>query len=107
MIHEYEVTWGMVYEASSPADAVRQALGDLADVAANPSIGPNIFVVRNMSEEKPDDVIIDAGSASSEYWCAVCDTSIGGDDIEDRHSTSEGEDCHERCCVTCALEGLS
>lgn len=106
MTYEYEVTWGMVYEASSPADAVRQALGDLADVATNPSTGPNIFVVRKMGIGE-DEVIIDAESATRTYWCAVCETSIEADEAEDRHSTPEGEDCHERCCVTCALERLS
>lgn len=45
---EYEVTWGMVYEATDAHDAVRQAIGDLAGVIALPSEGPNIFVVRRM-----------------------------------------------------------
>lgn len=47
-IQEYEVTWGMVYEATDAHDAVRQAIGDLAGVIALPSEGPNIFVARRM-----------------------------------------------------------
>lgn len=41
----YEVTWSMIYEANSVHDAVRQALGDLADVLRNPTDGPNFFLV--------------------------------------------------------------
>lgn len=41
----YEVTWSMIYEARSPQAAVVQALGDLATVLANPSEGPNFFLV--------------------------------------------------------------
>lgn len=54
MSKEYEVTWGMVYEADSPEDAVRQALGDLAQVIALPSEGPNIFLAR-LSADLPVD----------------------------------------------------
>lgn len=43
---EYEVTWGMVYSADSPEEALYQALGDLAGVIALPTQGPNIFLVR-------------------------------------------------------------
>lgn len=32
------------------------------------------------------------------YVCDVCRKPIVG---EDPHSTPEGEDCHEACCVTC------
>ena len=35
----------MIYEARSPQAAVVQALGDLATVLANPSEGPNFFLV--------------------------------------------------------------
>ena len=41
----YEVTWSMIYEASSVQDAVRQALGDLGTVITHPSEGPNFFLV--------------------------------------------------------------
>jgi hypothetical protein len=41
----YEVTWSMIYEADSPQDAVRQALGDLGTVLAHPTEGPNFFLV--------------------------------------------------------------
>lgn len=37
----------------------------------------------------------------SYYICGVCDQPITGDDIEDRHSTASGEDCHAQCCETC------
>jgi len=43
---EYEVNWGMVYNATSPEDAVYQAIGDLAQIIALPTEGPNIFLVR-------------------------------------------------------------
>ena len=59
---EYEVTWGMIYEAESPADAVRQALGDLAQVIALPTEGPNTFVARRYIDEKFDEMtVVDAG----------------------------------------------
>lgn len=41
----YEVTWSMIYEADSPQEAVRIALGDLGTVLAHPSEGPNFFLV--------------------------------------------------------------
>lgn len=60
---EYEVTWGMIYEADSPEDAVRQALGDLAQVIALPTEGPNTFVARKYINEKFDEMtIVDAGT---------------------------------------------
>lgn len=37
----------------------------------------------------------------SYYHCDVCDLSIEGDDIENRHSLDNGEDCHAGCCPTC------
>lgn len=47
---QYEVTWGMTFIAENPADAFRQALGGLADVLADPSKGPNVFLVRNVDD---------------------------------------------------------
>lgn len=44
-MNEYEVNWTMIYDAESAEDAVRQALAHFSDIAANPSEGPNIFVV--------------------------------------------------------------
>jgi hypothetical protein len=41
----FEVTWSMIYEAASPEEAVRIALGDLATVLAQPTEGPNFFLV--------------------------------------------------------------
>lgn len=35
------------------------------------------------------------------YICDVCDQPITGGDIEDRHSTAGGEDCHAQCCEQC------
>lgn len=58
MSTEYEVTWGMVYEADSPEDAVRQALGDLAQVIALPSEGPNIFLARRSIDLPVDENFI-------------------------------------------------
>lgn len=55
---EYEVTWGMVYEADNHEDAVRQALGDLAQVIALPSEGPNIFLVRETRDHPVDENFI-------------------------------------------------
>lgn len=37
----------------------------------------------------------------SDYFCDICDQPITGDDIEDRHSTINGEDCHAQCCDQC------
>lgn len=104
--YEFEVTWGMIYYASNPKDALKQALGDLAEVMNNPDVGPNIFVVKNMDDntESP----MEASSASeSDYWCAICEKPIEDDDVDARHSTVDGEDCHEGCCVICALEGMA
>jgi hypothetical protein len=33
------------------------------------------------------------------YFCEVCHQPITGADIEDRHSTPDGEDCHRACCT--------
>ena len=41
----YKIGWHMVYEADSPEDAVRQALGDLAVVASDTPRGPTAFEV--------------------------------------------------------------
>ena len=38
------------------------------------------------------------------YMCGVCDQPITGDDIDDRHSTTGGDDCHARCCESCIAE---
>ena len=38
------------------------------------------------------------------YWCAECSKPIEGDDIDARHSTPDGEDCHAGCCPTCEIE---
>jgi len=62
MTGEYEVSWGMVYEADSPEDALRQALGDLALVIALPTEGPNMFSVRKEINDKFDrTVVLSAG----------------------------------------------
>ncbi|MCU0843086.1 MAG: hypothetical protein MUC79_15420 [Thiobacillaceae bacterium] len=37
----------------------------------------------------------------SDYWCAVCHLPIVGDDIDERHTTDDGEDCHAACCPEC------
>lgn len=58
MEEEYEVTWGMVYLASSPEDAVSQALGDLAQVLAHPAEGPNIFVTRRTVDPMSDTNVV-------------------------------------------------
>ena len=41
---QFHVAWSNVYEADDFRDAIEQALGDLADVAANRR-GPSIFTV--------------------------------------------------------------
>jgi hypothetical protein len=103
MPKEYEVTWGMIYEAENELDALKQALGDLAEVTSNPSVGPNIFVIRQTVEDA-ETVAMPADSyLTGYYWCAVCHEEITGTDIENRHSTEEGEDCHEKCCVSCGI----
>lgn len=45
----YEVSWTMIYEATSPSEAVKQALAGLDDVVRLHTEGPNIFVVRPTS----------------------------------------------------------
>jgi hypothetical protein len=35
------------------------------------------------------------------YFCAVCFEPIEGQDIDNRHSTPDGDDCHEACCPEC------
>lgn len=55
---EYEVNWGMVYLATSPLDALRQAIGDLASVIAHPAEGPNIFLVRCTEDANEDSSFI-------------------------------------------------
>ncbi len=70
MRSEYEVTWGMVYEADSPEEALYQALGDLAGVIAVPSEGTNIFVVRRTNTPMNDDashIVLHANDATSPY----------------------------------------
>lgn len=37
----------------------------------------------------------------SDYICEVCEQPIVGDDIDGRHSTASGEDCHALCCEEC------
>ena len=34
--------------------------------------------------------------------CAVCGMSFTEDEWEERHSTAEGDDCHEHCCLECS-----
>lgn len=59
---EYEVNWGMVYLATSPLDAVRQAIGDLAFVIAQPAEGPNVFLVRCTEDANEDRSFIAVGA---------------------------------------------
>ena len=33
-----------------------------------------------------------------EYFCEVCHQPIVGPDIDERHTTDDGEDCHAACC---------
>lgn len=101
---EYEVTWGMVYNATSPRDALRQALGDLSQVIAIPTEGPNMFVIRRTNKPVDDStmIVIEASKALADYWCDVCDSPIIGEDINDIHTTDDGEDCHAECCQLCA-----
>jgi hypothetical protein len=49
---EYTVTWTMSYLASSPEEAVRQAVADLDTVTSHPSEGPNVFIVSSKSGDK-------------------------------------------------------
>lgn len=35
------------------------------------------------------------------YQCAECDQPIEGDDVDRRHTTTNGADCHESCCPIC------
>lgn len=37
----------------------------------------------------------------SDYFCTICEQPIHGDDIDNRHSTASGEDCHAQCCEQC------
>ena len=37
-----------------------------------------------------------------DYFCEVCHQPITGDDIEDRHTAPDGEDCHAACCPRCS-----
>lgn len=106
MSKQYEVTWGMVYQAQGPKDALQQALGDLGGIINVPSEGPNIFVIREVGQGTAE-MTLHADEAGSDYWCAICERPIEGDDIDARHSTVDGEDCHEGCCVICALEGMA
>jgi hypothetical protein len=67
---EYEITWGMVYEANSPEEALYQALGDLAGVIILPSEGTNVFVARRTDTPINDDashIVLHADEASSPY----------------------------------------
>ena len=41
---------------------------------------------------------------ATDYTCEVCDKAITGDDIEARHSTASGGDCHAECCPLCEAE---
>jgi hypothetical protein len=43
----------------------------------------------------------------SYYVCAECGEPIEGADVEDRHSTPAGEDCHATCCLVCYLAAHS
>lgn len=52
----YEVSWTMIYDGTSPQDAVSQALADLETMIRYPSEGPNIFIVRAASSFQDDDV---------------------------------------------------
>lgn len=49
----YEVTWSMIYEARTPEEAVRIALGDLGTVLAFPAEGPNFFLVTSSEMDEP------------------------------------------------------
>jgi len=104
---QYEVTWGMVYDASSPEEALKQALGDLAEVIHNPSVGPNLFVIRvfsNLQEEASDSCVISADlSESSNNWCSVCHLPILDGEATD---ASDGKPCHSHCSVDRWLEDL-
>jgi hypothetical protein len=67
---EYEITWGMVYEADSPEEALYQALGDLSGVIIFPSEGPNVFVARRTDTpltEQASHIVLHADQATSPY----------------------------------------
>ena len=53
----YMVQWNMNYEAFSPQDALRQALGDLAVVASDEPRGPTGFWI---APDGGDGVMLDA-----------------------------------------------
>ena len=55
-VGSYEVSWSMIYDATSPEDAVRQALASLEDVVRLHTEGPNIFVVRPTSSWQEEEV---------------------------------------------------
>ena len=65
---EYEVTWGMICDADSPEEAVRQALGWLAEVAKPAPTGPTIFLVRNtdLPQEQQSWITVDAEELPAE-----------------------------------------
>ena len=73
MSREYEVTWGMVYEATSHADAVRQALADLDHMSKFPSEGPNTFLSR---------LTVDA-PVEENYFQFAADEALALADLED------------------------
>jgi len=36
--------------------------------------------------------------------CSICDKPFTEKEWEDRHTSANGEDCHEDCCDMCAME---
>lgn len=44
---EYIVRWTMVYQASGPEDALKQALGGLDTVINHPGEGPEVFEIED------------------------------------------------------------
>jgi hypothetical protein len=51
-LSDYEVTWAMIYQATSHADALRQALASLQTVTSEIGEGPNLFGVRKVVHDE-------------------------------------------------------
>lgn len=38
-----------------------------------------------------------------EIYCDICNKPFTEDEWDNRHSTEDGHDCHERCCPVCNI----
>lgn len=99
--NEYEVTFiGDYFRMVVSVEDIEGSVDGAIDVARDMILTTHGWDMRKKSTGGIEVVCL-TSDLFRDYWCAECGEPIVGTDIDDRHSTEEGEDVHSKCCEEC------